>query len=76
VRRIHFMKTTTAKILCENLEQASQAKKFFETGEGVAPMNAQHLKRFPTPGAVIKGEIVGKNCDGTVLLVLTRTEKD
>lgn len=68
------MKTTREQILCENLEVANQAKRFFETGEGVAPMNAQHFKHFRTPGAVIEGEIVGKNFDGTVLLVLSKTE--
>jgi|HubBroStandDraft_6_1064221.scaffolds.fasta_scaffold192003_3 hypothetical protein len=69
------MKTTREEIRCENLEVANQAKRFFETGEGVAPMNAQHLKYFRTPGAVIESEIVGKNFDGTVLLVLTKTEE-
>ena len=70
------MRTTKAEIQCENLEVANRAKRFFETGEGVAPMNAQHLKYFRTPGAAIAGEIVGKNADGSVLLVLTKTEQD
>ena len=68
------MKTNREEIRCESLEIANQAKKFFETGEGVAPMNAQHLKYFRTPGAIIKGEIVGMNSDETVLLVLTKSE--
>ncbi len=68
------MKTSRQEILCDNMELANQAKKFVETGEGVVPMNVEHLKYFRTPGAVIVGEIVGKNLDGTVLLVLTKTD--
>ena len=70
------MKTTREEIQCESLEIANQAKRFFETGEGVAPMNTQYLKYFRTPGAVIAGEIVGQNADGSVLLVLTKIEQD
>ena len=70
------MKTTTLGIPCDNLAQANQVKRFFETGEGVAPMNVQRLKDFRTPGAVIKGEVVGKNPAGKTLLVLTKTEQD
>jgi hypothetical protein len=69
------MKTISQEVHCESLEMANQAKKFFESGEGVAPMNAQHLKHFRTPGAVITGKVVGKNRDGSVLLVLTKTWK-
>lgn len=70
------MKTTKKEIQCESVETANQAKRFFETGEGVAPMGTQHLKDFRTLGAVITGEVVGGDTDGSILLILTKNEQD